>query len=1321
MTEPFSPDGPRQLLADLCRLVRERASTEAEINARLIAEKEAAAQRLDESQKSLAHRNQSQKKATEEEYAAAREKILADFEAENRKVQEEFDAIRAREAAHFESDKEAAQQQLLDARWEVMAMTEAARGGSNLQVKDILEGLETRWKELQEIHQQAVDLLQRRGQWYDFADPPTEGLLLESHPAQRFCHALELARLQYRALTRQVIPQFFTGIWPLVMYLVLWGAAIYPSERAFGWDNALWAIASAVGAFVVFVIFRALFYRITRRQATEGYLALRRTLLEAGVDKPAVLEAAKTQCQRLYGAIASRHHSEISKADERFGAAMAKIQRRKEEVLQEAEVTYPARLAHIADACESDLDEINEKYPRLLREIDERFAAESQQLGAEHARLIRELEDRCRKQWTEMADRWFTGLERFRAASEQIGRDCREMFPDWNTPDWSRWTTPLEIPRVMPLGIGQVRLDHLEGGMPVDHRLQPANTEFTLPALLPFPQHSLLLLKGTGTGLTKAVDAMQAVMLRLLTSMPPGKVRFTIIDPVGLGENFSAFMHLVDFDEQLVANRIWTDTSHIEQRLADVTKHMENVIQVYLRKEFRSIREYNEFAGEMAEPYRVLVVANFPANFSEVAAQRIKSIVSSGARCGVFVLLSVDMKAQQPHHFQLPDLEPDALVLRSDPTEFVWEHPDYGPLPLEVESPPSVERFREILQAIGGKAKYTGRVEVPFSCIVPADKDWWATNSRNGINVPLGRAGAMKLQNLDLGNGTSQHVLISGKTGSGKSTLLHVLVTNLALRYSPDEVELYLVDFKKGVEFKAYARYALPHARVIAIESEREFGLSVLQRLDSELRDRGDTFRKLGVQDLKTYRAAQTDAKLPRILLIIDEFQELFVEDDRIAQESGLLLDRLVRQGRAFGIHVLLGSQTLGGAYSLARSTIGQMAVRIALQCSESDAHLILSEENTAARLLTRPGEAIYNDANGLYEGNHPFQIVWLPDNERDNYLERIGQLAAQRKIEKSPPIVFEGNVLADPSENSSLQELLASPAWPEPSTMSQAWLGLAVAIKDPTAAVFLRQNGSNLLLVGHREEAALGVMASCLISLAAQHSPAEGCPHFRGHDACTAGENGTVPLDTRFYILDGMRADAPEVGLWNRLGSALPHKVKIANPRGAAEVIAEVAAELDLRQQQGHEGGAPIFLLLYNLARFRDLRKDEDFSFSSRDEGKPPSPARQFLNILREGPALGIHALVWCDTYGNVTRFLDRQNLRDFEMRVLFQMNATDSSNLMDTPDASRLGVHRAILYDEGQGRLEKFRPYGLPGNEWLAKVKQQLLSHNSDEKMKE
>ncbi len=135
-----------------------------------------------------------------------------------------------------------------------------------------------------------------------------------------------------------------------------------------------------------------------------------------------------------------------------------------------------------------------------------------------------------------------------------------------------------------------------------------------------------------------------------------------------------------------------------------------------------------------------------------------------------------------------------------------------------------------------------------------------------------------------------------------------------------------------------------------------------------------------------------------------------------------------------------------------------------------------------------------------------------------------------------------------------------------------------------------------------------------------------------------------------------------------------------------------------------------PIYLLIYNLGRFRDLRKEDDYSFG-REDDKPATPGKMFTAILRDGPACGIHTVAWADSYATVNRLLDRQSLRDFDLRVLFQMNATDSSSLMESPDAARLGVHRAIFYDGGHGQMEKFRPYGLPSAQWLAEVQRQLF----------
>jgi hypothetical protein len=151
-------------------------------------------------------------------------------------------------------------------------------------------------------------------------------------------------------------------------------------------------------------------------------------------------------------------------------------------------------------------------------------------------------------------------------------------------------------------------------------------------------------------------------------------------------------------------------------------------------------------------------------------------------------------------------------------------------------------------------------------------------------------------------------------------------------------------------------------------------------------------------------------------------------------------------------------------------------------------------------------------------------------------------------------------------------------------------------------------------------------------------------------------------------------------------------------------------------RHAGGPGDGPSIFVFFYGLQRYRVLRKQEEsFSLSMSDEPKPPAPDKQFADLLREGPALGIHLVAWSDTAVAIDRTLDRASLREFDHRVLFQMSAADSSNLIDSPLANKLGFHRGLAYSEEQGTSEKFRPYALADRAWLDQVRMSLSARQS------
>jgi hypothetical protein len=246
-------------------------------------------------------------------------------------------------------------------------------------------------------------------------------------------------------------------------------------------------------------------------------------------------------------------------------------------------------------------------------------------------------------------------------------------------------------------------------------------------------------------------------------------------------------------------------------------------------------------------------------------------------------------------------------------------------------------------------------------------------------------------------------------------------------------------------------------------------------------------------------------------------------------------------------------------------------------------------------------------------------------------------------------------------------------------------WLGAPNSIKGPTEAAFQRQSGNNLLIVGQRDEAILAMFSIGLVALASQHPPGSA----------------------QFYLCDATPAGTPAREYLEKVVRALPHSITLVKPGELPDLMKTLAAEAARRSEQPDPDAAPpIFLLIQGLQRFARLRYEEEFGFSSSSSETEPSPGAVLNDLVCERTRFGFHVIASCDTYNNVNRFLSRKALSEFEMRVLFQMSANDSASLIDNPKAGMLGLHRALLFNAQEGSLETFRPYALPGTDWIDEV---------------
>ena len=642
----------------------------------------------------------------------------------------------------------------------------------------------------------------------------------------------------------------------------------------------------------------------------------------------------------------------------------------------------------------------------------------------------------------------------------------------------------------------------------------------TLPALVPLLDAVHLSLSGDQSTVDGVISAL---LLRALGTARPGDVRLTVYDPEHLGGTLAAFAPLGNAD--LLS---FVGPGGLGAMLDELVEHICRVNETVLAGEYASLAELTYAStAPRPEPWRVVVLLTDPVSAAELtSAQRaqLDRIVRTGVACGVhLVVRGLDLATH-------PTVERIAVRDRTATCDTT------GDLAVRLDAPPPPERVAGFCRSVVERLR-SGPPPARLADLEP--EKLWTGSSVHGLIAPIGDGTDGALVEVPLGD-DPPHALIGGPSGSGKTNLIYAWLGSLAARYGPDELALYLLDFKEGVSFARFTPGPrdpswLPQVRLagINVNGDREFGLAMLRHLGEELRVRAQAVKRYEATKLAELRAEDPGGHWPRIVAVIDEFQVLVAGRDAVADEAVTLLEDLARRGRSQGIHLVLASQDVAGIEALwGRSgLIGQFTLRIALP----KARRILAEGNLAAAVIPR-FHAVVNTESGVAGAN---QIVRLPDAG-----DRIAWRTLQRKLWHARPDTCEVPRLFDGDAVPRLPDH-CRPAGRVPGDRDPvgsspgAVLGERIDVAARPARVRLgRMPGRNLAVLGTRTDEACDVLAAAALSLATQ-----GPAHFSIVCLEPSAERAAARLVAELPEADWY--DAGDVGeLFEMPSDGIPHYV---------------------------------------------------------------------------------------------------------------------------------------------------------------------------------
>lgn len=759
------------------------------------------------------------------------------------------------------------------------------------------------------------------------------------------------------------------------------------------------------------------------------------------------------------------------------------------------------------------------------------------------------------------------------------------------------------------------------------------------PALVPLAGGTHLALDADAR--TPQIAALlRTLVVRLLAAAPPGAVRVSGLDSAALGATFLPLRPLVEAGALLPPA---TTEEEIAERLDAAERHA----------------RAGQAAGRTDE-LLLLVAATLPEGR---ALARLAALTHAGPTAGVCVLLAgyppptAGATVPPLGHTTQISIDPRTGAARlGDPPGAPYSSDGTGlAAPVLLDGEPPAAAVPALADRLG--EVYRRDTEIGFADLLPARP--WAESSGNGLRTVVGRAGREPL--ICAFDDQTPHWLVGGRTGAGKTVFLLNVLYGLAARYSPDELSLYLLDFKEGVSFAEFVPTGrdpswIPHARAVGIESDREYGVAVLRELRRELNRRAAAFKRHGVTKLADL--PRDGRPVPRVVAVIDEFHVLLAGNDSVAREAVNLLEELARKGRSYGIHLVLASQSTSGIealYGKNDSIFGQFPLRVALPGGNG----VLDKANEAAGALPI-GTAIINPTAGLAGAN---TVIQFPDAHAS-----AAQLAALRQqlwrarpSGARPPAVFRGYESVRVADDPTYRSL--APGGRRPLAL----VGRTVDV-DLTSAMFPLDTtpGRHLAVIGTTPTGA-SVLHAAALSLARQHSPG-GARFLVAPLVAAADETAEATIEEL---------------------TAAGHPVTRLDAAGLRDELRKFAG------QPPTDGASRTFLVAFGMDGASGILSARDENFKSGLD--------DLQVLLRQGPGHGVHLLGWWRGLRRLSDDIGGSSNRD-DVACLVALNVPGGELAMYlglTELAYQPRPNRALLIDRHDQRTRLIVPFGRDGDE--------------------